>query len=36
MNKAYLKVPAEYLWIINKKNKELLLTELKRRVEILE
>jgi len=36
MNKNYLKVPAEYLWIINKKTKGLLLSELKRRAEVLE
>ena len=36
MNKGYLKVPAEYLWILDKKTKGLLLAELKRRAEILE
>jgi hypothetical protein len=36
MNKNYLKVPAEYLWILNKKTKGLLLSELERRAEILE
>ena len=35
MNKNYLKVPAEYLWILNKKTKGLLLAELKNRAEIL-
>jgi len=35
MNKGYLKVPAEYLWILNKKTKGLLLVELKNRAEIL-
>ena len=35
MNKNYLKVPAEYLWILNKKTKGLLLVELKNRAEIL-
>jgi len=36
MNKGYLKVPAEYLWIIPKKMQRALLTELKNRAEVLE
>jgi len=35
MNKRYLKVPAEYFWIIPKREKSSLLSELKRRVEVL-
>jgi len=35
MNKRYLKVPVEYFWIIPKRDKASLLSELKRRVEIL-
>jgi len=35
MNKRYLKVPAEYFWIIPKRDKASLLSELKRRVEVL-
>jgi len=36
MNKGYLKVPAEHLWILSKREKLGLLAELKRRVEVLE
>jgi len=35
MNKGYLKVPAEYLWILDKRTKLSLLSELKKREEIL-
>jgi len=35
MNKGYLKVPAEHLWILTKRDKLGLWTELKRRAEIL-
>jgi len=36
MNKNYLRVPAEHLWILSKREKSQLLTELKRRVGVLE
>ena len=36
MNKNYLKVPAEHFWILSKREKSQLLSELKRRVEGLE
>jgi len=35
MNKKYLVIPAEYFWILHKKEKLALLSELKRRVEVL-
>jgi len=35
MNKKYTLIPAEYFWILHKKEKLALLSELKRRVEIL-
>jgi hypothetical protein len=36
MNKNYFKVPAEHFWILSKREKSQPLTELKRRVEVLE
>ncbi len=36
MNKNYLRVPAEHLWILTKREKLELLAELKRRAEVLE
>ena len=36
MNKNYLRVPAEHLWILSKREKSQLLVELKRRTEVLE
>ena len=35
MNKNFLKLPSEHLWILTKREKSQLLTELKRRVEVL-
>ena len=35
MNKNFLKLPNEHLWILTKREKKGLLTELKRRVEVL-
>jgi len=35
MNKKYLLIPGEYFWILDKREKSSLLSELKRRVEIL-
>jgi len=35
MNKNFLKLPSEHLWILTKREKSGLLTELKRRVEVL-
>jgi len=35
MNKNFLKLPSEHLWILTKREKLGLLTELKRRVEVL-
>jgi len=35
MNKKYLLIPAEYYWILDKREKSTLLSELKRRVEVL-
>jgi len=35
MNKKFLKLPNEHLWILTKSEKSRLLTELKRRVEVL-
>jgi len=35
MNKNFLKLPNEHLWILIKSERKLLITELKRRVEVL-
>ena len=35
MNKNFLKIPKDELWILTKREKSQLLTELKRRVEVL-
>jgi len=35
MNKKFLKLPSEHFWILTKREKSQLLTELKRRVEVL-
>jgi len=35
MNKNFLKIPKDDLWILTKREKSQLLTELKRRVEVL-
>jgi len=35
MNKNYLKIPSEYFWLLTNNEKKQLLTELKRRVEVL-
>ena len=35
MNKNFLKLPSEHFWILTKREKSQLLTELKRRVEVL-
>jgi hypothetical protein len=35
MNKNFLKLPSEHLWILTKREKLGLLTELKSRVEVL-
>jgi len=35
MNKKYLLIPTEYFWILDKREKSSLLSELKRRVEVL-
>jgi len=35
MNKKYLLIPGEYFWILDKREKKTLLSELKKRVEIL-
>jgi len=35
MNKKYSIIPAEYFWILHKKEKLSLLSELKRRAEVL-
>jgi len=35
MNKNFLKLPSEHFWILTKRGKAGLLSELKRRVEIL-
>jgi len=35
MNKKFLTLPSEHYWILTKREKSQLLTELKRRVEVL-
>jgi len=35
MNKKFLTLPNEYLWMLKNTEKSLLLSELKRRVEVL-
>jgi len=35
MNKKFLKLPSEHLWILTKSERKLLVSELKRRVEVL-
>jgi len=35
MNKKFLTLPGEYLWVLKNTEKKLLLSELKRRVEVL-
>ena len=35
MNKNFLKLPSEHFWILTKREKSQLLTELKRRVEVI-
>jgi len=35
MNKKYLVIPPEYFWILDKREKKTLLSELKKRVGIL-
>jgi len=35
MNKKYLLIPSEYFWVLKNTERELLLSELKRRVEVL-
>jgi len=35
MNKKFLTLPGEYLWVLKNTEKKLLLSELKRRVEAL-
>jgi len=35
MNKKFLTLPGEYLWLLKNNEKKLLLSELKRRVEVL-
>jgi len=35
MNKNFLKLPSKHFWILTKREKSRLLTELKRRVEVL-
>jgi hypothetical protein len=35
MNKKYLLIPTEYFWILDKREKKTLLSELKRRAEVL-
>jgi len=35
MNKKFLKLPSEHLWILTKSERKLLASELKRRVEVL-
>jgi len=35
MNKNFLKLPGEHLWILTKRERLQLLTELKRRAEVL-
>jgi len=35
MNKKYMLIPTEYFWILDKREKSSLLSELKRRVEVL-
>jgi hypothetical protein len=35
MNKNFLYIPSEHFWILTKREKKGLLTELKRRVEVL-
>jgi len=36
MNKKFLALPGEYLWLLKNTEKKLLLSELKRRAEVLE
>ena len=35
MNKKFLTLPSQYLWLLKDGEKKLLLSELKRRVEVL-
>jgi len=35
MNKKFLALPNEYLWLLKNNEKKLLLSELKRRAEVL-
>jgi len=35
MNKKFLTLPGKYLWVLKNTEKKLLLSELKRRVEVL-
>jgi len=35
MNKKFLTLPSEYLWLLKNTEKKLLLSELKRRAEVL-
>jgi len=35
LNKKFLTLPGEYLWVLKNTEKKLLLSELKRRAEIL-
>ena len=36
MNKKFLQIPPEHFWILTKREKAGLLTELKRRLEVLD